>query len=67
MIKRGLKPTKFCKHDHKDLVNMSTKEIEESLHVEGGIEKYRARTGFYQELEKLRLRGLVIPGILALG
>jgi len=39
MIKRGPKPTKFCRHDYKDLVNMSTEGIEESLHEKRGIEQ----------------------------
>ena len=29
--------TKFCRHDHKGLVNMSTEGIDESLHGLGGI------------------------------
>ena len=31
--------TKFCRHDHKGLVNMSTEGIDESLHGLRGIEE----------------------------
>ena len=52
MIKRGPKPTKLCRHDHKDLVNMSTKGIEESLHVEGGIEEIPSKNGVFSRTQK---------------
>ena len=37
------KGLKFCRHDHKDLVNIPTKEIDESLHGLGGIEEFPVR------------------------
>ena len=36
-IKSSPKELKFYRHDHKGLVNMSTEEIDESLHGLGGI------------------------------
>ena len=57
MIKRGPKPTKLCRHDHKDLVNMSTKGIEESLHVEGGIEEIPSKNGVFLRTRKAPIEG----------
>ena len=57
MIKRGPKPTKLCRHDHKDLVNMSTKGIEESLHVEGGIEEIPSKNGVFSRIQKALIEG----------
>ena len=39
-IKSSQNLTKFCRHDHKGLVNMSTEGINESLHDLGGIEEF---------------------------
>ena len=36
-IKTSPKGLNFCRHDHKDLVNIPTKRIDESLHGLGGI------------------------------
>ena len=57
MIKRGPKPTKLCRNDHKDLVNMSTKGIEESLHVEGGIEEIPSKNGVFSRTRKAPIEG----------
>ena len=57
MIKQGPKPTKLCRHDHKDLVNMSTKRIEESLHVEGGIEEIPSKNGVFSITRKAPIEG----------
>ena len=57
MIKRGPKSTKFGKHDHKALVNMSTKEIEESLHVEGGIEEIPSKNRVFSRTRKAPIEG----------
>ena len=43
-VKSSPKELKFCSHDHKGLVNMSTEGIDESLHGLGGIEEFRAKT-----------------------
>ena len=45
---------KFCRHDHKDLVNIPTKGIDESLHGLGGIEEFPSKNGVFLEREKLR-------------
>jgi hypothetical protein len=39
-VKSSPKELKFCRHDHKGLVNMSTEGIDESLHGLGGIEEF---------------------------
>ena len=39
-IKSSPKELKFCRHDHKGLVLMSTEGIDESLHDLGGIEEF---------------------------
>ena len=57
MIKRGPKPTKFCRHDHKDLVNMSTEGIEESLHEKGGIEEIPSKNGVLSRTRKSPIEG----------
>ena len=57
MIKRDPKPTKLCRHDHKDLVNMSTKGIEESLHVEGGIEEIPSKNEVFSRIRKAPIEG----------
>ena len=59
--------TKFCRHDHKGLVNMSTEGINESLHGWEESRNSRARTGFSQERKNVVSKGLVIPRVLALG
>ena len=53
-IKTSPKGLKFCRHDHKDLVNISTKGIDESLHGLGGIEEFPSKNGVFLEREKLR-------------
>ena len=50
-VQMGLK---FCRHDHKDLVNIPTKGIDESLHGLGGIEEFPSKNGVFLEREKLR-------------
>ena len=44
-IKSNPKELKFCRHDHKGLVNMSTEGIDESLHGLGGIEEFPSKNG----------------------
>ena len=39
--------TKFCRHDHKGLVNMSTEGINESLHGLGGMEEFPSKNGVF--------------------
>jgi len=57
MIKRGPKPTKFCRHDHKDLVIMSTEGIEESLHEKGGIEEIPSKNEVFLRIRKAPIEG----------
>ena len=57
MIKRGPKPTKFCRHDYKDLVNMSTEGIEESLHEKRGIEEIPSKNGVFSRTRKSPIEG----------
>ena len=57
MIKQGSKPTKFCRHDHKDLVNKSTEGIEESLHEKGGIEEIPSKNGVLSRTRKAPIEG----------
>ena len=66
-IKISSNLTKICRHNHKDLVNIPTKGIDESLHGLGGIEEFPNKNGVFSRTQKLRFEGLVIPGILALG
>ena len=61
MIKRGPKPTKFCRHDYKDLVNMSTEGIEESLHEKRGIEEIPIEGARDSGDSSTRLDGLEAP------
>ena len=53
-IKTHPKGLKFCRHDHKDLVNIPTKGIDESLHGLGGIDEFSSKNGVFLEREKLR-------------
>ena len=53
-IKPSPKELKFCRHDHKDLVNILIKGIDESLHGLGGIEEFPSKNGVFLEREKLR-------------
>ena len=53
-IKTSPKGLKFCRHNHKDLVNIPTKRIDESLHGLGGIEEFPSKNGVFLEREKLR-------------
>jgi len=47
MIKSSPKELKICRHDHKDLVNMSTKGIDESLREMGGIADISSKNGVF--------------------
>ena len=60
-IKTSPNLTKFCRHDHKDLVNIPTKRIDESLHGLGGIQEFPSKNGVFLEHENFDLRRLVIP------
>ena len=53
-IKTSPKGLKFCRNDHKDLVNIPTKGIDESLHGLGGIVEFPSKNGVFLEHEKLR-------------
>ena len=56
-IKSSPKELKFCRHDHKGLVNMSTEGIDESLHGLGGIEEFPSKNGVFSRTQKLRFEG----------
>ena len=48
--------TKFCRHDHKGLVNISTERIDESLHDLGGIEGLPSKNGVFSRTQKTSFR-----------
>jgi len=50
------KELKFCRHDHKGLVNMSTEGIDESLHGLGEIEEFRQKTGVFFRTPRTLIR-----------
>ena len=56
-IKTSPKGLKFCRHDHKDLVNIPIKGIDESLHGLGGIEEFPSKNGVFSRTQKLRFQG----------
>ena len=49
--------TRFCRHDHKGLVNVSTEGIDESLHGLGEIEEFPSKNGVFSRIQKLRSEG----------
>ena len=51
-IKPSPKGLKFCRHDHKDLVNIPTKGIDELLHGLGGIEEFPSKNGVFSRTQK---------------
>ena len=53
-IKSSPEGLKFCRHDHKDFVNMSTKGIDELLHDLRGIEEFPSKNGVFSRTQKLR-------------
>ena len=56
VAKSSPKLTKFCRHDHKGLVNMSTEGIDESLHGLGEIE-ILSKIGVFSRTPKLQSEG----------
>ena len=66
MIKSSPKELKICRHDHKDLVNMSTKVIDESHHEMGGIADISSKNGVFSKNKNVKSRELVNPSDLAL-
>ena len=48
---------KFCRHDHKGLVNTSTEGIDESLHGLGGIEENWSKNRVFLRTQKLQFEG----------
>ena len=46
--------TKFHRHDHKGLVNMSTEGIDELLHGLGQIDEIQSKIGVFSRTQKLR-------------
>jgi len=53
-IKSSPNLAKFCRHDHKALVNIPAKGIDESLHGLGGIEEFPSKNGVFSKHEKLK-------------
>jgi len=49
--------TKFCRHDHKGLVNTSTGGIDELLHAMGGIDEILSKIGVFSRMPKLQFEG----------
>ena len=49
--------TKFCRHDHKGLVNTSTEEIDELLHDLGEINEILSKIGVFSRTPKLQFEG----------
>ena len=69
-IKTSPNPTKNCRHDHKDLVNIPTKRIDESLHGLGGIKEFPSKNGVFSKREMLKNvdpKELMNPRSFALG
>ena len=64
MAKSSPNLTKFCRHDHKGLVNISTEEIDESLHDLGGIEGLPSKNGVFSRTQKLRFERARESGVL---
>jgi hypothetical protein len=50
----SLNLTKICRHEHKDLVNVSTKGIDDSLHGLRGIDEKPSKNGVFSKREKLK-------------
>ena len=55
-IKSSPKELKFCRDDHKDLVNIPTKGIDESLHGLGGIKEFSSKNGVFFRTQKASIR-----------
>ena len=70
-IKSSQKELKIYRHDHKDLVNIPIKGIDESLHGLGGIEDLAIKNGVFSRNVKKHKnfdpRELVIPRGFAQG
>ena len=49
--------TKFCRHDHRGLVNTSTEGIDELLHGLGEIDEIRGKIGVFSKTPKLQIVG----------
>jgi len=49
--------TKFCRHDHKGLVNTSTGGIDELLHGMGEIDEILSKIGVFSRTPKLQFEG----------
>ena len=49
--------TKLCRHDHKDLVNIPTKGIDESLHGLGGIDEFPSKNGVFSKMQERQFEG----------
>ena len=69
-IKTSPKGLKFCRHDHKDLVNIPTKGIDDSLHSLRGIDEILSTNRVFSKCETLKNvdpKVLVNPRGFALG
>jgi len=52
--KSGQKLTKICRHEHKNIVNLPTKGIDDSLHGLSGIDEKPSKNGVFSKREKLK-------------
>ena len=57
MAKSSPNLTKFCRHDHKGLVNTSTEGIDELLHGLGEIDEILSKIGVFSRTPKLQFEG----------
>jgi len=66
----SLNLTKICRYEHKDLVNVSTRGIDDSLHDLRGIDENSSKSGVFSKPETLKKfdpKKLVNSRRLALG
>ena len=56
-IKSSQKKLKICRHDHNDLVNISTEGIGESLHDLRGIEEFPSKNGVFSRTQERQFEG----------
>ena len=69
-IKASRNLTKICRHDHKELVNLPTKRLDNSLHGLRGIDEIPSKNGVFSKCETLKNfdpKELVNPRGFALG
>ena len=55
--KSSQKKLKICRHDHKDIVNISTEGIDESFHDLRGIEEFPSKNGVFSRTQERQFEG----------